>query len=106
MSEHGHAAAHAPEGATTKLFLMVWIGLLILTLVEVFLAYMQTPLTIMLIILIGLSTAKAAMIIAYFMHMKYEKVSLAVILFPLTVFCILAMFIVVPDAIRSLALRP
>jgi cytochrome c oxidase subunit 4 len=106
MSDHAHVTTHAPEGATTKLFLMVWIGLLILTMVEVFLAYMHTPLHIMLIILIGLSTIKAAMIIAYFMHMKYEKVSLAVILFPMTVFCICAMFIVVPDAIRSLALRP
>ncbi|MBM3813126.1 MAG: hypothetical protein FJW20_16000 [Acidimicrobiia bacterium] len=106
MSAHGHTEQHAPEGATTKLFLMVWIGLLALTLIEVLLAYLQTPLLIMLVVLIGLSTIKAAMIIAYFMHMKFEKFSLAVTLFPMTVFCILMMFVVVPDAMRSLSMRP
>jgi cytochrome c oxidase subunit 4 len=106
MSHGEHTGQHAPAGATTKLFCLVWIGLLALTMIEVILAYLQTPLTIMLILLIGLSLIKSVMIIAYFMHMKYEKFSLMVTLFPMTVFCILMMFVVVPDAMRSLALRP
>jgi cytochrome c oxidase subunit IV len=106
MSHGTDTTQHAPAGATTKLFMMVWIGLLVLTLIEVVLAYLQTPLTLMLILLIGLSLIKSVMIIAYFMHMKYEKVSLMVTLFPMTVFCILMMFVVVPDAVRSLTLRP
>ncbi len=105
MSEHGHNEAHAPV-VTTKLFLMVWIGLLGLTMIEVLLAYEQTPLTVMLLLLIGLSVIKAAMIIGYFMHMKYERFSLKMTLFPMCVFCILMMFVTMPDAIRSLALRP
>jgi cytochrome c oxidase subunit IV len=40
---------------------------------EVFLAYMQTPMMIMLTVLLGLSVIKAALIIAYFMHLKFER---------------------------------
>ena len=105
MSEHEHSEQHAPESATTKLFLMVWIGLLSLTGIEVFLAYIHTPLTIMLTVLMGLSIIKAVMIIAYFMHMKYEKYSLVVTLFPMTVFCICMLFVLMPDAIRALSMR-
>ena len=102
----GHAETHAPA-ATTKLFIIVWIGLLVLTAVEVYLAYIHTPPVIMLTILMGLSVIKAAMIIAYFMHLKFEKFSLFVTLWPMTVFCMLLMiFIFMPDAIRVDELRP
>ena len=106
MSEHAHAEAHAPEGATTKIFMMVWIALLALTAVEVFLAYIHTPLVVMLTVLMGLSVAKAYMIIAWFMHMKFEKRSLVITLFPMLIFCILMLAVFIPDAQRSLELRP
>ena len=104
MSAHGHEEA-VHVGGTTKLFCIVWIGLLALTAIEVFLAYIQTPLTLMLTILMGLSLIKAAMIIAYFMHLKFEKFSLFLILFPLLIFCIMGLFIFMPDAVRSLSMR-
>lgn len=106
MSEHAHAEAHAPEGATTKLFMVVWIALLVLTAVEVLLAYVQTPLLIMLTVLLGLSVIKAGLIIAYFMHLKFERFSLFLTLIPMLVFCILMLFVFMPDAQRSLDLRP
>ena len=107
MSAHGHEneAAHAPS-VTTKLFLMVWAALLVLTGIEVYLAYIQTPLLIMLTLLMGLSLGKSLLIIGYFMHMKYEKFSLVLTLFPMLVFCILMMFVMMPDATRALELRP
>ena len=105
MSDHA-LEQHAPAGATTKVFMVVWIGLLVLTGIEVFLAYMHTPLVMMLTLLVGLSVIKAVMIIGYFMHMKFEKVSLMVTLFPMLVFCILMLFVFMPDAIRSLSMRP
>jgi len=46
--------------------------LLVLTGVEVFLAYQNMELIRMLTLLMGLSIVKAALIIGYFMHMKYE----------------------------------
>jgi len=105
MSDHNQEAAHA-VGATTKSFSIVWIILLVLTGVEVFLAYEQVPLLIMLTALMGLSVIKAAMIIAYFMHLKFERFSLFMTLFPMLVLCIILMLIFMPDANRAFTMRP
>jgi cytochrome c oxidase subunit 4 len=98
-SEHVHF-----EGGT-KLFLNVLLGLLALTLVEVFLAYIHMRLEIMLTVLIGLSLVKAAMIVAYFMHLKFERMSLVLTLIPTVVVCICLLFIVFPDSFRAGRLR-
>ena len=92
------------EGGT-KLFLNVLWGLLALTVVEVFLAYIHVPLTLMLIILIGLSLIKAAMIVAYFMHLRFERMSLVLTLIPTLAVCICLLFIVFPDSFRTSELR-
>ncbi len=58
----------------------------------------------MLIALLGMSIGKAAMIVAWFMHMKYERVSLVMTLIPATIACIILMNIVWPDSFRLSAL--
>ena len=93
-------------GATTKTFGKVWIVLLVLTAVEVFLAYEQLPVLLMLVSFLGLSIIKAAMIIAYFMHLKFERFSLFLTLFPMLILCIMLMFISMPDSQRLLHMRP
>ena len=92
--------------ASTLTFSKVWIVLLVLTGVEVFLAYEQLPTLIMLTSFLGLSIVKAAMIIAYFMHLKFERLSLFLTLFPMLILCILLMFISMPDSQRLLHMRP
>jgi len=104
MSNHSDAAVEH-VGGTTQAFLAVWVGLLALTGVEVFLAYEQLPTLIMLTALMGLSVIKAALIIAYFMHLKFEKFSLFITLFPMLVLCILLMMIFMPDSIRAMIMR-
>lgn len=98
-------AEHA-VGGSTKMFSVVWAVLLALTVVEVLLAYFHVPLVIMLTALMGLSVVKAALIIAYFMHLKFERFSLFLTLFPMLVLCILLLFIFMPDSYRVLQLRP
>ncbi|MBI2679567.1 MAG: cytochrome C oxidase subunit IV family protein [Candidatus Solibacter usitatus] len=105
MSDHNQAVAHQ-VGGTIKSFSVVWVILLVLTAVEVFLAYEQVPLLIMLTSLMGLSVIKAAMIIAYFMHLKFERFSLFMTLFPMLVLCIVLMLIFMPDASRAFTMRP
>ena len=61
------------QTATAATFGKVWIALLALTAVEVFLCYEQVPAITMLALLIGISVIKAALINAYFMHLKYDK---------------------------------
>jgi cytochrome c oxidase subunit 4 len=90
---------------TTKLFLAVLGSLLGLTLVEVLLAYFKVPLLIMLTILLGLSFIKAALIVAYFMHLRFERMSLVLTLIPMLVVCICLLFIFFPDGRRLLHMR-
>ena len=94
------------DGASTLTFTKVWIVLVILTGFEVFLAYEQLPPLIMLTLLMGTSIVKVALIIAYFMHLKFERLSLFLTLFPMLIFCILLMLIFLGDAVRIPAMRP
>ncbi len=103
MSE---TTAHAHEAGSKKLFLIVWFWLLGLTAVEVFLAYEQLGVKLMLTLLMGLSIVKASLIIAYFMHLRFEKRSLILTLMPALVFVIVLLFAFFPDSFRLLNMRP
>ena len=100
--------AHAEEEhfvGSNKLFVWVWAWLLILTAAEVFLAYRPMAVRFMLTILMGLSIIKAALIVAYFMHLKFERLSLILTIVPMLVACICLLFVFFPDSFRSFDLR-
>ena len=101
-----HVEEIQPHGPSIPTFAKIWFILLALTAVEVFLAYEQVPTLIMLTALIGLSVVKAALIIGYFMHLKFERLSLFLTLFPMLIFCILLMLIFLGDATRIPHMRP
>jgi cytochrome c oxidase subunit IV len=97
-----HAEA-VTEHQSNKQFYVVWGALLALTAIEVWLAYNQffTPIH-MLEILLALSIVKAGLIIAYFMHLKYEYGPMKIVLMSALVACLLLMFTFFPDALRLL----
>ena len=105
-----HAQAVGGEGhsvGSAKLFSKVWVWLLLLTALEVFLAYERLAVVLMLTILVGLSLIKSALIIAYFMHLRFERLGLFLIVIPSMVFCICMMLIMFfPDSVRLLNMRP
>lgn len=92
------------EGGT-RLFLGVLGWLLGLTLIEVFLAYIHLRLDLMLTILLGLSIIKAALIMAYFMHLRFERLSLVLTIVPAMVIFISLLLIFFPDSFRASKLR-
>jgi len=100
-------SAHAEEhfAGSNKLFISIWGWLLLLTLFEIFLAYKPMSTMIMLTILLGLSVIKAALIVAYFMHLKFERLSLVLTIVPMLVVCILLLLVFFPDSFRSAGLR-
>ena len=53
---------------------MVWVWLAAITFIEVFLGYERLRPDLMLTLLVVLSLVKAALIVSYFMHLKYEKI--------------------------------
>jgi cytochrome c oxidase subunit 4 len=91
---------HHHSGASVPLFMKVWGLLLFLTAIEVGLARMQLGVTVMLFALMGLSVMKAAMIIAYFMHLRFERLSMVLTLIPVLVMCICLLGIFFPDGNR------
>jgi cytochrome c oxidase subunit 4 len=97
-ADHGH-------GASTRLFVYVWIALLAITFFEVFLAYIQIRKDVMLIMLMGGSIVKAALIMAYFMHLRFERLSLVLTLVPAMVICLTLLCIFFPDSFRLHTLR-
>ena len=92
-----HASAdHTPSKAV---FAWVWVSLLVLTAVEVFLAYNQffTP-GHMLGVLMALSIVKSALIIGYFMHLKFEYGPMKIVLMASLVGCLILMGVFFFDA--------
>ena len=105
MSSHATTHTEEAEHGTIKSVAVIWIILLVFTGIEVLLAYEQITPIIMLTALIGLSVIKAALIIAYFMHLKFERFSLFLTLFPMLIFCICMMFVMMPDSMRAMLMR-
>jgi cytochrome c oxidase subunit 4 len=93
------------ETAGNKIIFSVWFGLLGLTVLELILAYRQLPLETMLTVLMFLSVIKAALIIAYFMHLRYEQPSLFVTLIPALVFVLIMMTVIFADSSRLAHMR-
>jgi cytochrome c oxidase subunit IV len=85
-------------------FFWVWGVLLVLTAIEVYLTYQNLQPLRMLTILMGLSLVKAALIIGFFMHMKYELSRMKWLTMCAVVTCLALMVIFFPDAFRILSL--
>ncbi|MFY9570214.1 MAG: cytochrome C oxidase subunit IV family protein [Blastocatellia bacterium] len=97
---------HGEHGGSNRDNVIVWGVLLGLTAIEVFLAYIQINATLMLIILMGASIVKAALIIAYFMHLKFERLSLILTIVPTLVVLLCLFAILFPDSFRLHNMRP
>ncbi|HEV8588975.1 MAG TPA: cytochrome C oxidase subunit IV family protein [Pyrinomonadaceae bacterium] len=102
MSAHVESEHFA---GSNKLFISVWLWLLLLTGFEVFLGYIHLPVIYMLVILMGASIVKAALIVAYFMHLRFERLNLVLTIVPAVVICICLLLVFFPDSFRSKELR-
>jgi caa(3)-type oxidase subunit IV len=85
-------------------FFWVWGALLVMTAIEVYLAYQNLQPVRMLTILLALSFVKATLIIGYFMHMKFEVSRMKWLTMCALVACLALMMIFFPDAFRILSL--
>jgi cytochrome c oxidase subunit 4 len=85
-------------------FFWVWGALLVMTAIEVYLTYRNLQPIRMLSILMGLSLLKAALIIGYFMHMKFEVSRMKWLTMASLMVCLALMMIFFPDALRILSL--
>ena len=85
-------------------YMLIWVILLVLTVLEVAVALAPRHLgdidgiiTITIVLLVGMALVKAGLVAAYFMHLKFEQKNFVMIVsFPLVLACVLVILLL-PD---------
>ena len=71
--------------------------LLALTILEIAVIYVPMARLIIVILLVGLAVSKAALVAMYFMHLKFERVTLGVIALAPLILCVFLILMLLPD---------
>ena len=85
------------EAHSTANYLKIFYILLALTIVEVAMVYMHLPKMLLVSLLIVLAVWKAALVAMHFMHLKFEKKTLALIALSPFVLCVFLILMLLPD---------
>ena len=93
------------RGASLRVYLLVWIGLLLIVGAEVALTFAGLSVGVQLAGLLLLASLEAAIALLYFMHLRYERPSLFWSLIPALVVVLILMDYFWPDAVRLLHQR-
>ena len=86
------ATAHAEPN-----YIGVFWWLLALTILEIAVIYVPMARLIIVILLIGLALSKAVLVAMYFMHLKFERVTLGVIALTPLILCVFLILMLLPD---------
>jgi cytochrome c oxidase subunit 4 len=95
MTEHG-TRAHAEHPEPN--YMLVFILLAVLTGVEVGIVFLPLAKIFIGLMLVILAFTKAVMVAAYFMHLKFENKTLAIIAFTPIMLCVFLMLMLLPDS--------
>jgi cytochrome c oxidase subunit IV len=86
-------AEHHSESLYHKIF---WY-LLVLTILEIIVALVPFVRLVKGILLVGMALGKASLVAMFFMHLRFERVTLGVIAFTPLVICVFLVFMLTPD---------
>jgi cytochrome c oxidase subunit 4 len=86
------AAEHAEPN-----YMGVFWWLLALTIIEIAVIYMPIARLIIVVLLVGLALSKAALVALYFMHLKFERLTLGIIALTPLILCIFLILMLLPD---------
>jgi cytochrome c oxidase subunit 4 len=75
----------------------VFYYLLVLTILEIVVALPTYAPLVKGILLVGMALGKAALVAMYFMHLRFERVTLGVIAFTPLLICVFLVFMLTPD---------
>lgn len=100
MAETEHAAGGY------RIYAVTWFWLLVITVLELAIVLLHVPKVILVMTLLIMAFLKAGLIVAYFMHLKYEKLSLVyAVVVPMVFLAVVLFSFVGPDAIHVFNLR-
>lgn len=88
-----------------KVYILTWFWLLVITALEVSITLVHMPKALMASLLILLALMKVVLIAAYFMHLRFERLSLVYVAITPLVFAAILFFALVPDAVRIPGIR-
>lgn len=99
MTETKHAGGY-------KIYAVTWFWLLVITMLEVGVVLVHVPKTVLIVSLLVMALMKAALIVAYFMHLRWERLSLVYVVITPMFFLALVLFAFLgPDAVHVLRSR-
>ena len=87
---HPEPAAPGAKTHAHPNYILIWVFLAVLTAVELFVAFLPWPKTILVLILLGMAFWKAGLVGLYYMHLRYEPTRLRILaIAPLPLFAVL-----------------
>ena len=101
----GAGAAHG-GGRWYQTYVVVWAWLLGFTIIEVGAVGLRLDRALLVTLLLVLSLMKAVLIVAYFMHLRYERLNLIYLVLTPLILILVLFGGVVPDALNAFHLRP
>ena len=96
----------SPVDPGIKLYVAVWIGLILIVAIEVALTYAGLPAGTLLAALLALALLEAGFGVMYFMHLRYERRVLFWSLIPALLFVLVMLNHLWRDAHRLVSLHP
>ena len=82
---------------STSAYIKVFYVLLVLTIVEVAIVYLGLPKILLAALLVIAAVWKASLVAMHFMHLKFEKRTLAVVALAPFVLCVFLILMLMPD---------
>lgn len=105
-TEVGRVVEMEHTGGGYRVYVVTWFWLLVITVVELAIVLLHVPKLILASALIIMALLKAALIVAYFMHLRYERLSLVyTVVVPMVFLAVVLFSFVAPDAVHVFNLR-
>ena len=93
------ATEHAAHAEPNYIGVFWW--LLALTIVEIAVIYMPLTKLVIAFLLVSMALSKAALVALYFMHLKFERLTLGIIALTPLILCVFLILMLTPDIFPS-----
>jgi cytochrome c oxidase subunit 4 len=100
------AGAAQGAGRWYQTYVVVWVWLLAFTIIEIGAVGLRLERSLLVTLLLVLSLMKAVLIVAYFMHLRYERLNLIYLVVTPLILILVLFGGVIPDALNAFHLRP
>ncbi|HEY8394669.1 MAG TPA: cytochrome C oxidase subunit IV family protein [Thermaerobacter sp.] len=98
MTATHEATAHGGhEHAGNRLYFVTWLWLLVITVLEVGVVLLHVPRSVLVSILILLTLMKAFLIVANFMHLRFERFNLVYVILVPAIFAVIMWYWIALD---------